>query len=85
MSAKTANTLMGSQPDPTDSPLFHSKLMAADTSIPTKDRLAAITELLIEVEGEYAATDKAIADSMATVWRSLSRIADPSLYVLDQP
>ena len=85
MSATTADVVLGTPPSEVDSPLFHNKLMAADTTIPTMDRLAAITELLAEVEAEYAATDKAIADAAKTVWRSLSRIADPSLYVLDEP
>ena len=83
MSATTADVVLGTPPSEVDSPLFHSKLIAADTLTPTRERLTAINALLAEVEAEYAAVDKAIADAAKTVWRSLSRIADPSLYYVD--
>ena len=83
MSAKTADILMGTPPDGMDSPLFHTKILAAHTAPPTRACLAGIETLLGEVEAEFAATDRLIAVTAASMQAALADIADPSQYVLD--
>ena len=83
MSAKTADILMGTPASEVDSPLFHTKLMAADTSTPTRACLAGIEALLAEVEAEFAAADRLIAVTAAALDAALGDIADPSLYIVD--
>lgn len=85
MSDAAAAVVFGGTPvsDHLDSPLFHQKLMAADTAIPTRARLDGIRALLAVVEAEYAATDAVIAESVTVVKAALADINDPALFRLD--
>ena len=82
MSEKTADVLLGGKAaDYVDSPLFHEKLLAADTVTPSLERAARIAEMVRIVEAEYAAADEVIAASVAVVKKSLADINDPALFV----
>ena len=82
MSEKTADVLLGGKTaDYVDSPLFHEKLLAADTVTPSLERAARIAEMVRIVEAEYAAVDEVIAASVAVVKKSLADINDPALFV----
>ena len=82
MSDTAAAVVFGSPvTDYVDSPLFHEKLLAADTVTPSLERAARIAEMVRIVEAEYAAVDEVIAAAVAIVKRSLADINDPALFV----